>query len=47
MPKTDKMIYISYRQSLTHSIYNDLKNDGFNSYLSKAKNVFNSDRLIC
>jgi len=46
-PKSERMLYISYRQSLTHSIYKDLKNDGFNNYLSKAKGVFNSDRLIC
>ena len=47
MPIADKMLYISYRQSLSHSIYKDLKNDGFNNYLSKAKNIFSSDRLIC
>jgi hypothetical protein len=46
-PKGERMLYISYRQSLTHSIYKDLKNDGFNNYLSKAKGVFDSDRLIC
>jgi hypothetical protein len=45
--KPKKILFITYRQSLAHSLTNDLHNKfGFNSYLDKTINIKTSNRII-
>jgi hypothetical protein len=42
-----KILFITYRQSLAHSLTNDLKSKfGFNSYLDKTVNIKTASRII-
>jgi len=49
MEPKKKILYISYRQSLSNSIYDDLKKDGFKNYMNSNidNEIYSAERLIC
>lgn len=44
--KYKKILWITHRQTLTHSLYGDFKKYGFVSYISNKGNLYNNDRLF-